>query len=115
MAKDNKGESFEIEVYDMLNDILETEFGLSPKIASVYHKKGYYSKDREKDIITDVSIELKRPNATEPFLIWIWECKDYAHRVPIDDVEEFHSKLEQIGMDKTKGTVAARSEFQESC
>lgn len=115
MAKDNKGASFEIEVYNMLNEILETEFGLSPKLASVYHKKGYYSKDRGKDIITDVSIEIKRPSATEPYLIWIWECKDYDHRVPIDDVEEFHSKLEQIGMDKTKGTIAARSEFQESC
>lgn len=28
------------------------------------------------------------------------ECKSYNHRVPVDDVEEFHSKLDDIGAQK---------------
>jgi len=32
----------------------------------------------------------------------------------VDDLEEFHAKLDQIGSDNTKGTVACRNGFQES-
>ena len=62
----------------------------------------------------DVSLELYRRGASKPYLVWIWECKDYRHRVPVDDVEEFHTKLEQIGLHKTKGTIVCRNGFQAS-
>ena len=44
-------------------------------------------------------------NATDPFFLWIWECKDYSSPIPVNELEEFHSKLEQIGADNTKGTM----------
>ncbi|HEX8208852.1 MAG TPA: restriction endonuclease [Longimicrobium sp.] len=86
--------------------------GIAPSAGKVFHRKGYYSAARDADIVTDVSLEVYRPGSTEPFLIWIWECKDYGHRVPVDDVEEFQKKMEQIGPSRTKGTVVARSGFQ---
>jgi hypothetical protein len=36
--------------------------------------------------------------------VWVFECKDYTGRVPVDDGEEFHAKLQQSGEDNTKGT-----------
>ena len=41
--------------------------------------------------------------------------KDYKGSVSVGKIEEFHAKLEQIGSDRTKGAVAVRNEFQESC
>jgi hypothetical protein len=32
----------------------------------------------------------------------------------VDDVEEFHSKLQQIGADRTKGAIITRGTYQES-
>lgn len=34
--------------------------------------------------------------------------------MPVDDIEEFHAKLEQIGPDRTKGTMITHSRYQES-
>src|SRR5947209_8535809 len=88
--------------------------GLDPKCCKVFLNKGYYSKDRNSNIIVDVSIELIPPGTTIPSLIWVWECKDYAGSIPVDDIEEFHAKLEQIAADKTKGTIITTGQFQES-
>jgi hypothetical protein len=37
------------------------------------------------------------------------ECKDYRGSIPVDDVEEFHAKLQQIGADNTKGMIFTRT------
>ncbi len=60
---------------------------------------------RGKSITFDLAVEVRRVGATDPFFVWILECKNYVTRVPVDDVEEFHAKLEQVGADRTKGTV----------
>lgn len=110
-----RGEAFEREI--MLRVECELQgghLGIHPSSACVYHRRRYHSPARNSDIVVDVSIELFRPGADQPYLVWIWECKDYGHAVPVDDVEEFHSKLTQIGSSRTKGTIASRNGFQES-
>lgn len=82
-------------------------------------KKGkkYYSRDREAYIQTDVSIEkyFSTQDEISPGLIIIIECKDYKDKVTIDDVEEFHAKLQQIGADNTKGMLISRNgKYQKS-
>lgn len=110
-----KGEAFELEIKQRLESELHSGLlGIEPSAARVFHRKRYYSSVRRSDIIVDISVEIMRPGVDEPFLIWIWECKDYSHRVPVDDLEEFHSKLGQIGSSLTKGTVASRNGFQEA-
>ena len=89
-------------------------FGLLPGACETYLHKRYYSPARAADIETDISIELVLPGTSNPALIWIWECKDYARPVAVDDVEEFHSKLQQIGSDNTKGTIITRLSFQKA-
>lgn len=107
------GDELELEVFEALTDLLaQEELGLRSKNAIIYRHKGYWSAVRDREIVTDLSIELYREGANNPFFIWIWECKDYKRQVPVDDIEEFHAKLEQIGVNRTKGTVVCRNGFQ---
>jgi hypothetical protein len=110
-----KGKAFELKVKESLeNELVRSSLGILPNAAKVYHRRSYYSIERKGTIKIDVSLELFRPDTEEPYFIWAWECKDYRDRVPVDDIEEFHSKLEQIGLHKTKGTVACKHGFQKS-
>lgn len=75
----------------MLEDHIErSDLSVDAQLVKVFLHKGYWSRVRGKPITMDVSLELDRRGAGEPYLVWIWECKDYHHRVPVDDVEEFH-------------------------
>ncbi len=107
------GLDFELLVMRMISRSLQAgALGISPVNAKIYHHKDYYSIERHAPIIFDIAIEVFRKGATEPFLIWIWECKNYTRPVPVDDVEEFHAKLQQIGSDRTKGTIVSTATFQ---
>lgn len=83
-------------------------------------KPRYYSKDRDAEIEFDVSVEkyLGNPDENEnmrPSIIVIIECKDYSSNIPVDDVEEFHAKLQQVGADNTKGMMITQNGcFQKS-
>ncbi len=112
-ASPRSGDPFEILVKEELKEALAAgRLGITPTSARVFRGKGYYSRDRQASIKTDLSIEVTRPDQQDPWLIWIWECKDYSGAVGVEDLEEFHAKLEQIGADKTKGTVVTSSCFQ---
>ena len=111
----NTGKALEQEVFETLRGMLVAgRLPFHPEAGLVRLHPAYYSRDREKEIIFDVSIEVTVPGATDPFLLWVWECKDYGHAIPVKIVEEFHSKLEQIGADGTKGTIVTRGTYQES-
>ena len=115
MSATARGDAFEGRVYKALAEELRNErLCASPRNAKIFRKKAYYSRDRVANIITDVSIELFLPSRENPSLVWIFECKDYAGSVPVDDIEEFHSKLQQIGEDNTKGTFVTSGGLQRS-
>jgi len=100
------GAAYERDVATLVeSELKKGNFGVDPALARVNRKPKYFSRDRNKDITFDVSMEVSRKAMTEPFWIWIWECKNYGHTVPVDDVEEFHAKLSQVGADRTKGTM----------
>ena len=110
----NKGEALELKVMQAIRDeLMSGSLGLDPKLTTLIHRPEYFSKDRLKNIVLDVSLELFREGAKAPYIRWVWECKNYTKKVPVDDVEEFHSKLEQIGLHSIKGTIACRNGFQE--
>ena len=101
-----KGKAYELGVADLVQqELSQGRFGIDPNLARVRHKPQYYSRDRKRNITFDVSVEVYRKGATDPFWLWLWECKNYGHLVPVDDVEEFHAKLSQVGADRTKGTM----------
>ena len=106
MISNDKGESFELRVYKAIKEALAArKLGLDPSSCSVHHQKAYFSKFRERSIITDVSIEVYTEGGSEPSIIWIWECKDHKRSISVGHIEQLHSVLEQIGADKTKGTI----------
>ena len=62
----------------------------------------------QREIKVDVSFNYDIAGANLLFLV---ECKCYSHKVPVDDVEEFHSKLDDIGAHK--GILITTRGFQD--
>lgn len=118
MNQDNstvKGASFEARVFRYLEeDINSGDYGISPGTVDLKRLPKYHSKERNSYIQVDIALELYRRGASEPFLIWVWECKNYSKPIPVDDIEEFDAKLQQIGANKTKGTIVSAGSFQKS-
>lgn len=105
-------EEYESQVADKIETgIQDGDHGLDPKASSVKRKPKYYSRDRERDIVFDASVEITRPGEDSPFFYWVIECKHYSHNVPVDDAEEFFAKLQQIGGANLKGTIVAKNGF----
>jgi hypothetical protein len=114
MDTTKKGDSLEDKVYALFAEqISEDRFFAKSEYCRMHQKKGYFSKDREKEIIFDVSIEISFPDQTSYSILILIECKNYSHSVPVDDVEEFFSKTQQISGCNTKGIVVSTNSFQE--
>lgn len=110
------GNEFEDKVFRIIQDLIVNEkFFLPGKRSKIFQKKGYYSEARKSDIIADISIETYIENAEKYSSITIIECKNYGKKgVPVDDIEEFDSKLNQIGEHNSKGILITNSTFQRS-
>ncbi len=103
----NVGGLFEQDVYNLVEGYVNktrNDRGLIQY--KCFKHKSYYSRERESNIITDISIEEYINDIL--FIIIVIECKAYKGRIPVDDVEEFHAKLQQIGADNTKGIMITR-------
>ncbi|MBW2331963.1 MAG: restriction endonuclease [Deltaproteobacteria bacterium] len=108
-----KGDELENQTFDLLRGEFERgRLGIDSSSGRIFKKKGYYSKEREKEIIVDISIEVWPPQAENYSLLWVCECKNYGHSVPVDDVEEFKAKLDQIAGKNIKGVIATKNSFQ---
>jgi len=110
-----KGDSFEKQVYDLFQKLLINEdLYISGKKSRIFWGKSYYSDKRKGNITVDISIETYLKDADNYSILTIIECKNYSKKgVPIDDIEEFDSKLNQIGEHNTKGIIVTNSSFQE--
>jgi hypothetical protein len=74
----------------------------------VHHRSVYTGRISQRNIKVDVSFNYQVAGANLLFLV---ECKCYAHSVQVDDVEEFHSKIDDIGAHK--GIMVTTVGFQE--
>lgn len=110
-----KGTRLEDQVFDLISKMLKNDNFIVPqKTSTVFKKKGYHSAKRGKDIIFDVTIETTLPGADKYSLLTIIECKNLNKNVTVDDVEEFGSKINQVGEHNTKGIIISTCAFQES-
>ena len=108
-----KGSQFEDRVFLALDRELRNErLGVLPNSCQIYKKKGYYSPDRGSNIIVDISIEVTLPDADHWSILWVCECKDYKGAIPVNDVEEFHTKIRQIAGDNVKGLFITSGSLQ---
>lgn len=109
-----RGDFFEEQVFNLVSELLKDgKLGLEAKSSKIFWKKPYYSEARKKDIIFDISIETFIGKSEKYSWLTIFECKNYNHAVPVDDIEEFDSKLRQIGEHNTKGFIFSNKGFQE--
>ena len=76
----------------------------------VHHQKVYVGRVSQRKIKIDVSFEHEIIGAKILFLV---ECKKYSNMVTVDDIEEFHSKCDDIGAHK--GLVVTTVGFQKGC
>jgi hypothetical protein len=74
----------------------------------VHHQRVYTGRISQREIKVDVSFTY---NVVGADLLFLVECKCYGHSVAVDEVEEFHSKIDDIGAHK--GIMVTTVGFQE--
>lgn len=108
-----KGDRLESLIYDYFKQLIEEgSFWAKKDCCAIFKKKGYYSEPRKRNIIFDVSIEMTLPGQNTYSCVLLIECKNYNHSVPVDDIEEFTMKLQQVGLGNAKGIIASTNSFQ---
>lgn len=111
----NAGFEFERRVFRAVKQSLSPTLDpTAPGQWHVHFHKRYHSRDRGRDFTVDIAAEYILNGQPKPSIYWIWECKDYSDTVPVSEIEEFHSKLQQVGEDNTKGTLISSGPFQRS-
>ncbi|NOQ13381.1 MAG: ImmA/IrrE family metallo-endopeptidase [Methyloprofundus sp.] len=114
MDTTKKGDDLEDKIYELFrNDISNGHFWAKTECCKIYQKKGYFSKDREKNIIFDISIEISLPGEKSYSSLVLIECKHYNKKVPVGDVESFLMKAHQVSGGNIKAIVASNNSFQE--
>lgn len=107
---------FESKSLEIIKKVIQEEqLGHLSKHLKIFTKKdkSYYSSLRKKDIFFDITIEVWPPGATRYSLIYIIECKSYSKRVPVDDIEEFYSKIQQVSGVNVKAIFISNAPLQE--
>jgi len=108
-----KGDALEKRIRDLFQtEINADRFWAKSANCKVFWKKGYHSKDRQSEIVFDVSVEIFLPGAKEYSSVVLIECKNYAHPVPVDDAEEFFAKVQQVAAANAKAVLASTASFQ---
>lgn len=109
-----RGDELEAAIFEFFSTQIDHgQFWAHKDYCKIFIQKGYYSRDREKDIIFDVSIEIYLPGQETYSVLVLIECKNYNHRVPVDDIEEFYAKVQQVSGVNIKGIVASTNAFQD--
>ncbi|MFY1853909.1 ImmA/IrrE family metallo-endopeptidase [Achromobacter xylosoxidans] len=108
-----KGNALERRIFELFKTEIDADrFWAKQECCKIFLKKGYFSRDRGTDIIFDVAIEVYLPGAQDYSCLVLIECKNYQHPVPVDDVEEFFTKVQQVAAAKSKAVVASTAAFQ---
>ena len=110
-----KGDAFEKATFTFFQQCIEAgQFWARKECCQIFYKKGYYSKDRGAKIVFDVSIEINLPGESQYSVLVLIECKNYSGSVPVNEIEEFWSKIQQVAGVNVKGIFASTNAFQRS-
>jgi Zn-dependent peptidase ImmA (M78 family) len=113
MNTTEKGDVFENICFEILSKFVdEGKLGVIPNNCKIFKRKGYFSRDRDDLIIFDLSIEVWLQDAPNYSCLYIFECKNYSSRVPVNDIEEFYTKVNQVAGLNAKGIFITNNSFQ---
>ena len=108
-----RGDALEKLIYDFFAaEIAADRFFAKAECCRLRRKPKYFSRDRGSEITFDVSIEIFMPGAADYSTVFLIECKNYTHPVPVDDAEEFFTKVQQVAAAKAKAVIASTASFQ---
>ncbi len=108
-----RGDSFEEQIYDFFQEkISADDFYFRKECCKLFRKKRYFSRDRQDEIEFDVVVEVYSEGDDRPSILFIVECKNYSHSVPVNDAEEFFQKIQQISGANVKAVIASPATFQ---
>ena len=83
-----------------------SDFRASPDV-KVFHQREFVGRRSGRRIVVDVSVDRDFGGFRD---LWIVECKHYARKVEVGDIEEFQTKIDDIGAQK--GLVFSTVGFQ---
>ena len=113
MSTTKVGDELEQRIFELLEKEFENDsFPIKKANCKFFKKKGYYSKDREREIIFDISVEVYCADLESHSLLILVECKNYKSPVKVEEVEEFFAKVQQVAAANSKAVVATSSSFQ---
>src|SRR3989304_9458113 len=113
LTTNQAGDALEERVRDYFQAEIDADrFWARKASCKVFWKKGYPSKDRNAKIVFDLSIELYLPGSKEYSALVLIECKNYNHSVPVNDIEEFFAKVQQVAAANAKAVLASTASFQ---
>ena len=113
MTTVEKGDKFEDLVYRQFDqELKDNRLHVTSATSQLFKKKSYFSRDRESNIVFDLSIETWLSGASNYSLLTLIECKDYTHSIPVNDIEEFHSKVRQVTGTNVKAIFVTNSSLQ---
>lgn len=114
MSTVKKGNQFEKKSIEIIENLRNSGlFGLKEYL-NITPKAKYYSSLRKSYIEFDLVIEFKPPNANKAMLTYFIECKNYDKRVPVGQVQKFHSDILQVAGVNAKGIIISNGPFQKS-
>ncbi|MBK6265340.1 ImmA/IrrE family metallo-endopeptidase [Marivirga sp. S37H4] len=111
-----KGDEFEEQSLLIINRMInESQIPHLREYIKIYNRKdkGYYSALREKNIFFDITVEVWPPGANKPSFTYFIECKNYGKTIPVDDVEEFYTKVCQVSGLNVKAILIANAPLQQ--
>lgn len=113
MSTTKVGDELEQRIFELIEKEFENDrFPIKKENCKLFRKKGYYSKDREREIIFDVSVEVYCAGSNKHSFLILIECKNYKSPVKVEEIEEFFAKVQQVAAANSKAVVATSSSFQ---
>ncbi|WP_027395417.1 ImmA/IrrE family metallo-endopeptidase [Aquimarina latercula] len=114
MNTTEKGDILENKAVRVIEKILNDGLiGIMKEYARVFSKKKYPSNLRGSgDVEFDLTIEIWPPDADQYSMIYFIECKNYNHRVPINEVKKFYADIEETSGINAKAIIISSSPLQ---
>jgi Zn-dependent peptidase ImmA (M78 family) len=109
-----KGNQFEKKSLEIIENLKESGLFGVKEFLNIIPKAKIYSELRKGNIEFDLVIEFKPPNADRPMMTYFIECKNYGKRVPVEQVQKFHSDIIQVSGVNAKGIIISNGPFQKS-
>lgn len=108
-----KGDLFEARAFTLIQKFVDDgNIPLLKEYCVFQQKSSYYSENRKGNIIFDISIEVTPKGALSYHLLYLVECKDYKQKIPVNKIEEFKAKVDQVSGKNVKGVFISTGGFQ---